>query len=409
MDDTNTIMGELNENRQEEAETEYSSLVNILNNGLKKSIPRILQNTAFGDNYRGLLLGRPFAQGAKYNEFFTARLQHDVKNSKVSLSLQKLSATFNENSDMLPLLSNVQIIDELCETLRILLDGEQYTKAQKVKFIKAKKKKDKNKIQEVNRHVVSALFNVGKRENIQMKDFNIDHKTRVMMLNKCLEWSEFQQQQLVTEKIAKKVYAKFVGDTTGKDRRDINLIEATKGFGKQLETLMVHGYIDVQMDFTTTEEMDSLSFHDRTPPSVRSFEIVHPTSRDLLFCVSVIDNPVSPIFRKKWIEQLDQLAFLKGQKGKKGAYIRNASTTQQPSPFVIGNQLVYAGLTAVEMERQLIEIAVFFADFQTKMIERLYPLYKVTYYCNQVHTMVAALTAALYGAHSDAKIGRAHV
>ena len=100
-----------------------------------------------GDNYRGLLLGRPFdQQGAKYDEFFTARLQHDVRNSKVSLSLQKLSATFNENSDMLPLLSNVQIIDELCETVRILLDGKQYSNADKVKFIEAKKKKDVNKI-----------------------------------------------------------------------------------------------------------------------------------------------------------------------------------------------------------------------------------------------------------------------
>ena len=54
------------------------------------------------------------------------------------------------------------------------------------------------------------------------------------------------------------------------------------------------------------------------------------------------------------------------------------------------------------MEEELIHIATTLAQFQRECIEEaIGHQFKVTYHCNTVHTVLASLNDARYGAHSD--------
>ena len=116
----------------------------------------------------------------------------------------------------------------------------------------------------------------------------------------------------------------------------------------------------------------------------------------------VVHNFVSDVFKKKWVKRMNELTFAAGVGGKTNAFIRNCSTTTEPAPMLIGKRHVYKGLIPDEMENDMLKMAVHFAKVQQNMIETAYGLYKVTWRCNLVHTVVAAIRNAIYKAHSDA-------
>ena len=60
------------------------------------------------------------------------------------------------------------------------------------------------------------------------------------------------------------------------------------------------------------------------------------------------------------------------------------------------------GVVPDEMESHLLNMAVFLATEQRKMIEKIHGRYKVTWHCNLIHTVLASIQDALYAAHSDA-------
>ena len=75
---------------------------------------------------------------------------------------------------------------------------------------------------------------------------------------------------------------------------------------------------------------------------------------------------------------------------------------EKAAPLVIANKYLYEGVPATPKEEELIHIATTLAQFQRESIEEAVGhQFKVTYHCNAVHTVLASLNDARYGAYSD--------
>ena len=377
------------DNLMEEANRAYRSVVNTFQAGALDTTKLLSATNERSRNYRGLLLGWPWEKGASVEELITARLQHEVGYSRVVYQLDKFVVKKSE----LPGLSNREIIEEMGKTVALLL--KKFSGEEQLKFMYGKKV--------VNPRVVSALFNLGKRNNIRLKDIDINYETRVNMINTCLDMCPAYS--FVSTKIAKLVYRKFVGDPSGQESPVIDLTTKTQLFGHHVEMLMSKGFLDVTMGITNQDELanESLSGTAVQLPTVTVDEVITSVdSSSNSFSVVVIHNFVSQVFKKKWVKRMNELLFATGVGGKENAFIRNCSTTKEPAPMLIGAKHVYGGLVPDEMEKDLLKMAVLLAKEQQKMIESAHGLYKVTWHCNQVHTVVAAIRCAIYGAHSDA-------
>ena len=372
----------------EEANKAYWSVVDTFKDGILNASNLLDESDETGRRYRGLLLGWSCEDGASVNELLTGRLQHDIGYSEVNFQLDK----FSVKKTSLPKLSNKEIIEELCKTVALLL--KKYSCVEQLKFTKGG--------QLINRGVVAVLFDVGKRDNIRMNELVMKYETRTLMIDQCLKWCPINKK--VNAKIAKAVFQKFVGDPTGSDSTELDLNEVTKDFGEHVKKIMSGGYLDVTMGITNQEELVEETLNNKYKmPTVAVEEVITSIDcRDDKFSVVVIHNFVSEVFKRKWVKRMDELLFATGKGSKSNAFVRNCSTTNEPAPMLIGDKHVYGGLIPDAIENDLINMAVYFAEEQQKMIEAAYGLYKVTWHCNLVHTVVAAIRDAIYGAHSDA-------
>ena len=288
----------------EQANKAYLSLVSIFNDNVLNASNLLDESNDTSRIYRGLLLGWTDDNGgAIVEELLTGRLQHDVGYSAVSFQLKKSS----QNKISLPKLSNKHIVDELCKTVSLLLKG--YSSDDQLKFSKGTER--------INRSVVVSLFDVGKRQNISLNELEIDHETRIKMINNCLEWCP--EKKRVNPMVAKAVFLKYVGDPIGRQSPVIDLNTVTKGFGKHLETIMKGDFLDVTIGITSKEDsLLGVKNKQDLCPKFSTHE-VH-TSKDMeaaAFSVVVVDNFVSPHFTEKWINRLNELAFTGGKGGKK--------------------------------------------------------------------------------------------
>ena len=164
-------------------------------------------------------------------------------------------------------------------------------------------------------------------------------------------------------------------------------------------SILKEGYLDVALGITKHDELlheNEFDTKGQSCPTVKLHQ-VNSTESDPTdsFCVMVIDNFVSPTFKRKWINRLNELSFTSGKGGNGNAFLRNCSTTVEPAPILIGQKLVYGGLVPDLMEMDLLNMAVHLAKEQRRMIESVHGLYKVTWHCNLIHTVVAAIRDAL--------------
>ena len=300
-----------------EAEAAYAAVVKTFNAGEEESSLLLCDSDENNRRYRGLLLGRCWADGATVEELVTARLQHDVAYFQVCFQLD----TTNFKKKAFPLLSNKEILGELCKTVALLL--KRYSGEEQLKFMFGE--------QTVNPRVVSALFNVGKRKNIRMIDVGIPYKTRVSMIDQCLEWCK--PNRLVDISVAKNVYTKFVVDPTGEYSPVINLTTATDGFADHIRSIMERDYFDITMGITKRKEPQNAARTEKDRlPTVQIHQVnTDLTSTTVKFTVMVVHNFVSPVFMDKWIKRLNELCFTSGKAGKSNAFIRNCSTTTEPA------------------------------------------------------------------------------
>ena len=72
------------ESHREMANNAYSSIIKTFQDGVQTMSQLLSETDVTGRNYRGLLLGRSWGNGATVDEFITARLQHDVGYSEVT-------------------------------------------------------------------------------------------------------------------------------------------------------------------------------------------------------------------------------------------------------------------------------------------------------------------------------------
>ena len=158
------------ETHREMANNAYSSIIKSFQDGVQAMSLLLSETDVTGRNYRGLLLGRSWENGATVDEFITARLQHDVGYSEVTFYINQISVK------TIPCLSNKQIVKELCKTVETLL--KKYSNEDQLKFASGE--------QRVNPGVVVALFNVERRKNISINQFGIEYAMRVQMLDQCL-------------------------------------------------------------------------------------------------------------------------------------------------------------------------------------------------------------------------------
>ena len=95
------------ESHREMANNAYSSIIKTFQDGVQTMSQLLSETDVTGRNYRGLLLGRSWGNGATVDEFITARLQHDVGYSEVTFYINQISVK------TMPCLSNKQIVKEL--------------------------------------------------------------------------------------------------------------------------------------------------------------------------------------------------------------------------------------------------------------------------------------------------------
>ena len=163
---------------------------------------------------------------------------------------------------------------------------------------------------------------------------------------------------------------------------------------------MANGYLDVQAGFTKSDVLDEENgVAGADKPRVKTHNVKSQDGKEA-FHVWVIYNPISKVSLLE--KSMNEAMFTQGLGVKEKAFIRVASTTSTPAPLVIANTYLYEGVSATPMEEELIHIATTLAQFQRECIEEaIGHRFKVTYHCNTVHTVLASLNDARYGAHSD--------
>jgi hypothetical protein len=98
---------------------------------------------------------------------------------------------------------------------------------------------------------------------------------------------------------------------------------------------------------------------------------------------------------------MNELVYLIGFGGKRNAWLRSASTTSEPAPFTIG-QDIHGGLPASNIEQKLLDIANVICEGQKSYNEsQLGYGYLVTFAANQLLTVVGCLHDALFSRHCD--------
>ena len=165
---------------------------------------------------RGVLLGRSWGETASVNDLITCRLQHDIGYSQI---LVKVNERILFEIPSLPRMNNNEIINMLCLFVKSLLKG--YTGPERLKFSYGN--------QEINRRVINAFFNVGKRKNLTVSEVGIPYVICRQMIRQCLIWSN--NKTLVTPVMAEMAHCKFVSDNSGQKSPILNLKDATAEFG----------------------------------------------------------------------------------------------------------------------------------------------------------------------------------
>lgn len=392
-----------------EAQMVYAELLECF-----KEVGNLASNELFDDKsvkanqMRAMILGLTSTSQATYEDLWKARLQYDVTFGRVEYDfvrgkIVKPTETNKGNTNL------DLVVTKLSESLDVILKLRH--PLQRDMFVCG--------IKGINKTVVRALHNISKfkRTSIEFQDVLLDYDTRIKLIDECVLRSQQQQQAYpkkrkknkVTEEDAQWAYSKVVVLTPSDTIRDIIDLKDTtlNNIFTQLDDLMSLGYLDVQTGATKLESIPN----DGTKIDVRKSTItVQHDSSDpssafayQSFQVGVIDNPISPVFKAKYIAALDTLFFTQGRGGKKAARIRNASTTGEEASIVIGGRDVYGGNHASPIEQEIVAIANHIAGHQRKFIEdKLCPKgYIVTFHCNLLHTVVSSIKDAVYGAHSD--------
>jgi hypothetical protein len=138
-------------------------------------------------------------------------------------------------------------------------------------------------------------------------------------------------------------------------------------------------------------------------PQVATYTVIDP-SNDLIlpFKVSVVHDFAPKSFHDEIIQRMNELVYLLvGSGGKRNAWIRSASVSSQPAPFMVG-QLIYGGLPASNIEKKLLEIANVICEGQKSYVEsQLGHKYLVTFAADQLLTVIGCLQDALFSRHCD--------
>lgn len=348
----NSTVHEDNQEQIEMANKAYENLVKCFSQEVDAA-SQLFSNDDTASRLRGVLLGRSWGETASVNDLIMGRLQHDIGYTQI---LVKVNEQILVQIPSFPTMNNTEIMNLLCQVVENLLKG--YTDTERLKFSYGSR--------EINRRVINAFFNVGKRKNLTMREVGIPYVTCRKMITQCLIWST--NKNSVTPVMAEMAHCKFVSDNYGKKSPIIKLKDATAEFGDLVRSLMSHGHVDVTLGFTDINVVQNYAAASRPNVTVHNV-CTNKQEEDLLFQVVVVHNVVSPVFMDKWIRRMNDLPFLAGKGGRSNAYIRNASTTESPSPIIIGGKHVYASVTPDLVENQLLEICIHLADQQRKMIE----------------------------------------
>ena len=401
-------------NLKQEAADEYNVLLQNFKVGVIGSHYLLLDHgSEKASKLRGLILGRAPETGATYSELWLGRLQYEVDFEKVEYDVKEGKVV---KVNKTTILNNDELLNKLFRSLLVIL--EHRDPLEKEKFYNTG-----NAASTYNKHAIRALFHVGKnKKEVSMKDVVLDYTLRSKLVDVCLQRISqrcAKQQQLgkkiysyrVTKDDAEWAYNRVIGDPTGENREyfDLSLLEFQNKFTDALSNLLKKGFLDIQAGLTKdiTEETGTAAISPRGP-SLRSFKVGSKRESSVCFphasfLFQVIDNPITKQFFDKCVSSFDQLVFTKGRGGKQNANVRNASTTKDPAAIVIASKYVYGGLPAANIEVEILQIGNLIAEFQRKIIEEHFCQdgFKVTFHCNLLHTVVAAINNALYGTHND--------
>jgi hypothetical protein len=399
---------------RELAESAYQDLINTVQSGVPAS------DMLFGESerasyFRGLLLDQPKDQtGASYGDLWTGRIEADVSwRGYASFDL----STGHAGKTSIPVYrTDIEVINRLWEILSLTLKSGY--KADLWRFTSRGEKRSPG--------VIRALFNIPKnatklrqrmwceaeRRNrlkfdISMRDIVPPYAIRRKLIQFCIsECERVGPRQKVTVPIAVKARKRIwstENDPTGSHRQSIDLSEYTKGFGEKLKEKMEKGgvFLDVLGGATPAND-PTIAVSPR--PIVTTHLVGVEKGPFKQFWVVTIHNPFTLSFVERWQSDMNRLLFTEGKHGKAGAYIRNASSTEEPAPFTIGRKTVYGGQHLSAFERDgILHLANFVAKYQRETIEEaLGDLYIVTFHANLLHTVVNAIVDALYAFHSDA-------
>ena len=173
----------------------------------------------------------------------------------------------------------------------------------------------------------------------------------------------------------------------------------------QLTDLMKGGYLDFQTGATAAASTSAVDPLFRPLVRTHQFQQLDTLSNEVMdtFTVCVIDNPISPAFKERYVQSLDKLLFTKGQGGKEKAFIRNVCSMTGEASLVIAGKHVYKAIPSTVIEQMIIDIANHIVAYQRRVIESTCGKngFKVTFHCNLLHTVVAAIRDAVYSWHSD--------
>ena len=141
------------------ANNAYENLLKCFGQG-HEAATLLFSTDETSSNVRGFLLGRPWGEGATVHDLITCRLQHDVGYSEMMVRIN--NQTLVEIPPM-QTMSNKEMINQLCVIFASFLRG--YSNSDRIKFSWGKNK--------VNKRVINAFYNIGKRKRLTMQEVGI--------------------------------------------------------------------------------------------------------------------------------------------------------------------------------------------------------------------------------------------
>jgi hypothetical protein len=385
-----------------EAEEAMRDLISCFSKDNVNTNILVNRDCPIASSMRGLLLGRQKSDGATWEELWIARLEHQVPLISVTFDdfTGKVCGVTYKPTDEVPIPVQ-EAVDRVAKSTEVIVQFMCPVLRTKLYNIDGS----------IRRSLVEHLFNLSRKTSpVLFSEISLDFDSHYRLIHNCLEYASKHRYCRNVDAI--KARSAMIKEKEQVVFSSVNLNEMTKGFGTFLSSMLEQsGYLDPQspggvamdaaMEAATMVNIDAI----RGSPSVRSYHVTTDTrsNKPAGFNVWVIDDPVSPQYKAKLIDRLNQLSFMIGVGGKSNAYVRNASTcAEMPTPVVIGGKIVYASEPASAVEVEILSIANRIAAMQYDFVKNLVGSdYKVTFHCNLIHTVVGSLLKSMYAPHSD--------